>query len=48
MKAYSHKKGSRRASKGMVCVGMLILLTILLAACGSTTTTGSSNPTGIH
>ncbi len=45
MKAYSHKKGSRRASKGMVCVGMLILLTILLAACGSTTTTGSSNPT---
>jgi polar amino acid transport system substrate-binding protein len=45
MKAYSHKKGSRRASKDLVGVGMLILLTILLAACGSTTTTGSSNPT---
>ena len=45
MDIYSHTKGSRRTSKGMIFVGMLILLTILLAACGSTTTTGSSNPT---
>ena len=45
MEAYSHKKGSRRASNGIIFVGMLILLAMLLAACGSNTTTGSSNPT---
>ena len=46
MEAYSHKKRSRRASKGMLFVGMLILLAMLLAACGSNTTTGGgSTPT---
>src|SRR5260370_6647335 len=45
MDTYSHNKGSRRTSKGIIFVGMLILLAMLLAACGSNTTTGSSNPT---
>ena len=46
MEAYSHKKRSRRASKGMLLVGMLILLAMLLAACGSNSTTGGgSTPT---
>jgi polar amino acid transport system substrate-binding protein len=46
MEAYSHKKGSRHASKGMLFVGMLILLAMLFAACGSNTTTGGgSTPT---
>jgi len=45
MEVFSHKKGSRRASKGMIFVGMLILLAMLLAACGSTTTGGGSTPT---
>jgi polar amino acid transport system substrate-binding protein len=46
MKAVSHKKESRSASKGMLFVGVMILLAMLLAACGSSTTTGSgSTPT---
>ncbi len=45
MEAYSHKKGSRRASKSMIFVGMVILLAMLLAACGGTTTGGGSTPT---
>jgi polar amino acid transport system substrate-binding protein len=46
MEAYSHKNGSRHASKGMLFVGMLILLAMLFAACGSNTTTGGgSTPT---
>jgi polar amino acid transport system substrate-binding protein len=47
MEAYSHQKRSRNASKGMLCVGMLILFAMLLSACGSnSTTTGSgSTPT---
>ena len=44
MEAFSHTKGSRRASKGMVFVGMLILLTMLFAACGGTTA-GGTTPT---
>jgi len=46
METYSHKKRSRRASKSMVFIGILILLAMLLAACGSTTSTGGgSTPT---
>jgi polar amino acid transport system substrate-binding protein len=46
MEAHSHQKRSRSASKGMLCVGMLILFALLLSACGSNTTTGSgSTPT---
>ena len=41
MEAYSHQKRSRNASKGMLCVGMLILFALLLSACGSNTTTTS-------
>ncbi len=46
MEAYSHQKRSRRASKGMLFVGLLILFAMLFTACGSNTTTGSgSTPT---
>ncbi len=44
MEAFSHNKGSGRASKGMLFVGILILLTMLLAACGGTTA-GGTTPT---
>ncbi len=44
MEAFSHTKGRRRASKGMIFVGMLILLAMLLAACGGTTA-GGTTPT---
>ncbi len=44
MEAFSHNKGSRRTSKGMLFVGILILLTMLLAACGGTTA-GGTTPT---
>jgi polar amino acid transport system substrate-binding protein len=46
METFSHKKGSLHASKGMLFVGILVLLTMLLAACGSTTTTSvpTANP----
>jgi len=43
METFSHKR-KRRASKSILFVGILVLLTMLLAACGSTST-GSSAPT---
>ncbi len=43
MDTYSHKKGSRRTSKGIIFVGILILVAMLLAACGNTTTTGGGS-----
>ena len=43
METFSHKR-ERRASKSILVVGILVLLTMLLAACGSTST-GSSAPT---
>ena len=46
METYSHNKRSRRASNSMVFIGILILVAMLLAACGSTTSTGGgSTPT---
>jgi polar amino acid transport system substrate-binding protein len=41
MEAYSHQK----RSKGLLYVGMVILLAMLLAACGGTTTTSGTTPT---
>ena len=38
MEAYSQQKRSRNASKGTLCVGMLILFAMLLSACGSNST----------
>jgi polar amino acid transport system substrate-binding protein len=43
MEVYSDKKRNRRASKGILFVGMLILFALLFTACGSTTTAGSGN-----
>jgi polar amino acid transport system substrate-binding protein len=45
METFSHKR-EQRASKSIVFVGILVLFTMLLAACGSSTTTGgASTPT---
>lgn len=45
METFSHKR-KRRASKSILFVGILVLFTMLLAACGSSTTTGGgSTPT---
>ncbi len=44
MEIFSHKR-KRRASKSILFVGILVLLTMLLAACGGTTTTGGTTPT---
>ena len=43
MEAYSHQKRSRNTSKGMLCVGMLLLFALLLSACGSNSTTTSGS-----
>jgi polar amino acid transport system substrate-binding protein len=45
MKSFSHKRGNLHVPKGMIFVGVLVLLTMLLAACGSSTSTGSSGNT---
>lgn len=39
----SRKRGGRRSSAGMMFMGVLLALTLLLAACGNSTSTGSSN-----
>jgi polar amino acid transport system substrate-binding protein len=45
METFSHER-KRRASKSILFVGILVLFTMLLAACGSSTTTGGgSTPT---
>lgn len=43
MMFFSFQKRGRRGSSGMMFVGVLIALTLLLAACGNSTSTGSSN-----
>jgi polar amino acid transport system substrate-binding protein len=41
MEAFTRKRRNRRASKGILFVGILVVLALLLAACGGTTTTTS-------
>src|SRR2546425_3386381 len=45
METFSRKRGNRHPSKGILFVGILVLLTMLLAACGGTTTGGGTIPT---
>ena len=44
MEAFTFKRGNQRASKGILFVGVLVVLALLLAACGGTTT-GGTTPT---
>ncbi len=47
MEAFTLKRGNRHASKGILFVGVLVVLALLLAACGGTTaggTTPTANP----
>jgi len=43
LEVYSHPKRSKSVSKGMLCVGVLIVLVMLLSACGSNSSTSSGN-----
>lgn len=43
MVSFSSRKRGRRSSAGMMLMGVLLALTLLLAACGNSTSTGSSN-----
>jgi polar amino acid transport system substrate-binding protein len=43
MVSFSSQKRGRRSSAGMMFMGVLLALTLLLAACGNSTSTGSSN-----
>lgn len=43
MEAYSHPRRSKSVSKGMLCVGILIVLAMLLSACGSNSSTSSGS-----
>ena len=43
MVSFSSRKRRRRSSAGMMFMGVLLALTLLLAACGNSTSTGSSN-----
>ena len=42
MEAFTRKRKNRHASKGILFVGILVLLTMLLAACGGTTASGTT------
>ncbi len=42
MEAFTRKRGNRYASKGVLFVGVLVVLALLLAACGGTTTSGTT------
>ena len=44
METLSHRRRDRHTPKGIIFVGVLVLLAMLLAACGGTST-GSSVPT---
>ena len=44
MGAFSYRRGDRHASKGMLFVGILVLLTMLLAACGGSTSNAVPSP----
>src|SRR6266496_5586111 len=44
MEAFSHGRGDRHASKGMLFMGILVLLTMLLAACGGSTSNAVPSP----
>ena len=43
MEAYSQQQRSRNASKGMLYLGLLILIVMLISACGSNSTTTGGN-----
>lgn len=45
MRSFSFKGKAQRVSRPMLFLGVLVVLTLMLAACGGTTTTGSNVPT---
>jgi polar amino acid transport system substrate-binding protein len=45
MEAFTRKRENRHASKIILFAGVLVVLALLLAACGGTTTTGGTTPT---
>jgi polar amino acid transport system substrate-binding protein len=45
MEAFTRKRENRHASKVILFAGVLVVLALLLAACGGTTTTGGTTPT---
>lgn len=45
MRSFSFKGKAQRVSRPMLFLGVLVVLTLVLAACGGTTTTGSNVPT---
>ena len=47
MEAFTRKRENRHISKGILFVGILVVLALLLAACGGTTTTSGTTPTPI-
>lgn len=45
MRSFSFKGKAQRVSRPMLFLGVVVVLTLVLAACGGTTTTGSNVPT---